>query len=118
MPSFVLSKLAPHVSEPDFVHEMLKNGKDPKDKLISHCSNHCTYWKDKLTKCETKLDQVIKVNPSKSCMYPRCNLVQIKFPVESYFVINPPNWPLLVIVIESKVIVVSANPPPIIMFPW
>lgn len=70
MPSFVLSKLAPHVSEPDFVHEMLKNGKDPKDKLISHCSNHCTYWKDKLTKCESKLDQVIKVNPSKSCMYP------------------------------------------------
>lgn len=70
MPSFVYSKFAPKVSEPEFVHEMLKHGKDPKDKLISHCSNYCTFWKDKLTKCESKLDQIIKVNPSKSCMYP------------------------------------------------
>ena len=35
---------------------MLKEGKDPKDKLIEHCKPYCTYWKDKLTRCEKKLE--------------------------------------------------------------
>jgi hypothetical protein len=40
----------------DFVEEMLKDGKDPKDKLINYCTPHCKYWKDKLTRCEMKLE--------------------------------------------------------------
>jgi hypothetical protein len=39
-----------------FVEEMLKDGKDPKDKLIEVCTPHCKYWKDKLTRCELKLE--------------------------------------------------------------
>lgn len=35
---------------------MLKEGKDPKDKLIEHCRPYCTYWKDKLERCEKKLE--------------------------------------------------------------
>lgn len=71
MPSFPSSKITPHLSkEPEYVQEMLKEGKDPKDKLIAECSPYCTYFKDKLTRCEMKLEQVIKLNPSKSCTYP------------------------------------------------
>lgn len=56
--------------EPEYVEEMLKNGKDPKDKLIQDCSPLCISWKNKLDRCEKKLDEVIKINPSKSCVYP------------------------------------------------
>lgn len=35
---------------------MLKEGKDPKDKLIEHCRPYCTFWKDKLERCEKKLE--------------------------------------------------------------
>lgn len=49
---------------------MLKEGKDPKDKLIEHCKPHCTYWKEKLSRCEKKLEAIIKINPTKSCLYP------------------------------------------------
>lgn len=35
---------------------MLKEGKDPKDKLIEACTPSCTFWKDKLTRCEMKLE--------------------------------------------------------------
>lgn len=35
---------------------MLKEGKDPKDLLIKDCEPHCLYWKDKLTRCELKLE--------------------------------------------------------------
>ncbi len=38
---------------------MLKEGKDPKDKLIEHCKPHCVYWKDKLSRCEKKLEYII-----------------------------------------------------------
>jgi ubiquinol-cytochrome c reductase subunit 6 len=49
---------------------MLKEGKDPKDKLIADCTPHCIYWKEKLTRCEKKLEKIIKINPTKSCLYP------------------------------------------------
>ena len=70
MPSFVYHKYLPNVKEPEFVEEMLQEGKDPKDKLIQHCSPHCEFWKEKLDRCEKKLEEVIKLNPSKNCMYP------------------------------------------------
>jgi len=56
--------------EPHYVHEMLKEGKDPKDRLIQDCTPLCTYWKDKLDRCEMKLEEVIKINPGKSCLPP------------------------------------------------
>ena len=45
MPSFVYSKLVPKIKEPEFVEHMLKEGKDPKDKLIQECQPHCEFWK-------------------------------------------------------------------------
>jgi len=69
MPSYPHALYMPKVKEPEFVHEMLKEGKDPKNKLIEHCKESCTHWKDKLTRCEMKLDEVVKLNPSKSCSY-------------------------------------------------
>ena len=64
MPTLVDPKLFPRVKEPgkffinqkEFVHEMLIEGKDPKDKLIEYCKPHCTHWKDKLSRCEKKLE--------------------------------------------------------------
>lgn len=38
---------------------MLKEGKDPKDKLIEYCKPNCTHWRDKLMRCEKKLEYVI-----------------------------------------------------------
>ena len=76
MPSFVDPKYTPTLNpEPSYVHEMLKEGKDPKDRLIEDCSKHCTYWKDKLERCESKLEHVLKLNPSKSCLYPSRDLI-------------------------------------------
>ncbi len=71
MPSFPLPKYIPTVKpEPEYVEEMLHNGQDPKDRLIADCNPLCEYWKDKLDRCELKLEQVLKLNPSKSCLYP------------------------------------------------
>ena len=71
MPSFADPKMMPKLKdEPEYVHQMLKDGKDPKDKLIQDCSPLCMHWKDKLTRCEKKLEKIIKVNPTKSCLYP------------------------------------------------
>jgi ubiquinol-cytochrome c reductase subunit 6 len=49
---------------------MIDQGKDPKDRLIEDCKPKCGYWKDKLTRCEIKLEKIIKINPTKSCLYP------------------------------------------------
>jgi hypothetical protein len=37
---------------------MLKDGKDPKDRLIQYCTPACTHWKDKLSRCEKKLEYI------------------------------------------------------------
>ena len=63
-------RLAPHVAKPDFVDKMLADGEDPKPLMINECKPHCVYWKEKLERCETQLVNIIKVNPTKSCMYP------------------------------------------------
>lgn len=49
---------------------ILDRGIDPKPLLIDFCSKQCIYQKEKLERCESKLDQVVKLNPSKSCLYP------------------------------------------------
>ena len=35
---------------------MIESGKDPKDRVIEDCKPKCHYWKDKLTRCEIKLE--------------------------------------------------------------
>jgi len=52
------------------VSEYLEKGQDPKPELMKLCEPLCTHWKNKLKRCETKLVDIIKVNPSKSCLYP------------------------------------------------
>ncbi len=49
---------------------VLDRGIDPKPILIDFCEPGCKYWKEKLERCESKLEYVLKVNPSKSCIYP------------------------------------------------
>ena len=49
---------------------MLERGIDPKPELMKLCEPMCVFWKQKLKRCETKLVDIIKVNPSKSCLYP------------------------------------------------
>ena len=63
-------RLAPHVAKPDFVDKMLADGEDPKPLMINECKPQCTFWKEKLERCERQLVDIIKVNPTKSCMYP------------------------------------------------
>ena len=71
MPSYVMKEYVPKLKvEPEYVHQMLKEGKDPKDRLIQDCTPLCTHWKEKLSRCESKLEDIIKINPSKSCLYP------------------------------------------------
>ena len=48
----------------------MATGSDPKAQLLEYCKPKCTHWKDKLSRCEKRLPMVIKVDPSKSCMYP------------------------------------------------
>lgn len=49
---------------------MLKDGEDPKPLVLDECKPQCDYWKQKLNRCETQLEDVVKVNPTKSCIYP------------------------------------------------
>ncbi len=49
---------------------MLDRNIDPKPELMKLCEPMCVFWKQKLQRCEQKLVEIIKVNPSKSCIYP------------------------------------------------
>ena len=64
------TRLEPHIAKPDYVDAMLKDAEDPKPRVKDECAKQCTFWKDKLTRCETQLEVVIKINPTKSCLYP------------------------------------------------
>ena len=63
-------RLEPHISKPDYVDKMLAEAEDPKPLVINDCMPQCTFWKDKLNRCEQQLEVVIKVNPTKTCIYP------------------------------------------------
>lgn len=63
-------KFAPHIAKPDYVDTMLKNAEDPKPEVKVECEKQCLFWKGKLTRCEQQLELVIKVNPTKTCLYP------------------------------------------------
>ena len=49
---------------------MLARGMDPKPMVLDFCKPQCIYWKEKLERCEAKLEIVIKTNPTKTCLYP------------------------------------------------
>lgn len=49
---------------------LLERGIDPKPMLMELCEPMCVFWKEKLQRCEKKLEKIIKVNPTKSCLYP------------------------------------------------
>ena len=64
------ARFAPHITKPTFVESMLAEGEDPKPQVLEDCKPHCTFWKEKLERCETQLVTIIKVNPTKTCLYP------------------------------------------------
>ena len=49
---------------------IMDRGADPKPMVLEFCKPLCIYWKEKLERCETKLATIIKINPTKTCMYP------------------------------------------------
>ena len=49
---------------------MILKGENPKELLLEECKPKCTYWKSKLERCEQKLVDIIKINPTKTCLYP------------------------------------------------
>mmetsp|Transcript_33050 Transcript_33050/g.32181 ORF Transcript_33050/g.32181 Transcript_33050/m.32181 type:complete len:100 (+) Transcript_33050:122-421(+) len=49
---------------------LLDRGADPKPLVLDFCKPLCTYWKEKLERCESKLQTIIKINPTKTCLYP------------------------------------------------
>ena len=55
---------------PDSNVSMLSRGVDPKPLLLEFCKPHWHYWKHKLERWEAKLAKVIKINPTKTCLYP------------------------------------------------
>ena len=63
-------ELTPEIPQPGYVQEMLSRGEDPKELLMEECKPKCTHWEQKLKRCEEKLEHVVKINPTKSCMYP------------------------------------------------
>ena len=72
MPGYTVDepRLHPHIAEPSYVKEMLKKGEDPKPMVLEACKPECTFFKAKLERCEAKLEHIIKVNPTKTCLYP------------------------------------------------
>ena len=63
-------RMAPTVPEGSYVKQMLKDGEDPKPLVLEECKPQCKMYKDKLTRCEDALEAIIKVNPTKTCLYP------------------------------------------------
>jgi ubiquinol-cytochrome c reductase subunit 6 len=49
---------------------MLARGIDPKPQVLEFCKPLCTYWEEKLQRCESKLASIVKINPTKTCIYP------------------------------------------------
>ena len=49
---------------------MISKGEDPKPDLLEECKPKCGHWKAKLERCEKQLEDIVKINPTKSCIYP------------------------------------------------
>ena len=67
---------APHVPHDQMagiqaeVKQDIANGEDPKPKVLAVCKPQCTFYWDKLKRCEAALEGIIKINPTKTCLYP------------------------------------------------
>ncbi len=48
---------------------MLQKGENPKELLLEECKPKCLHWKEKLERCEKQLETIVKINPTKSCVY-------------------------------------------------
>ena len=69
--SIYCSSMAPNsTTDVEFVKSKLASGEDPKPEVLEACKPQCEYWYAKLKRCETKLETVIKIDPTKTCMYP------------------------------------------------
>ena len=68
--SIYASSMAPSIAEPEYIKSKLAAGEDPKPEVLEQCKPQCEYWYAKLKRCETKLETVIKIDPTKTCMYP------------------------------------------------
>ena len=56
-------RLAPHLNKkPEYIDAMLKAGEDPKPLVLEDCKPQCTFWKEKLERCEQQLEVIVKVN--------------------------------------------------------
>merc|ERR1711935_734536 len=55
---------------PKMTTNMLERGEDPKELLIEFCRPQCTFWENKLKRCESALQNMVNADPTKSCMYP------------------------------------------------
>ena len=64
------TRLEPKIAEPSYVKSMIQAGENPKPMVLEECKPQCQMWKDKLTRCEGALEAIIKVNPTKTCLYP------------------------------------------------
>ena len=65
---------------------ILDRGVDPKPLVLEFCKPMCVYWKEKLERCEEKLQTIIKINPTKTCLYPMRDYVTcveacVRFPI-------------------------------------
>ena len=63
-------RYCPTIPEQPYIATMIKEGEDPKPLVIEKCKPQCVLWKEKLERCETQLEKIIKVNPTKTCLYP------------------------------------------------
>ena len=61
---------APAIEAQDYIAPMIAEGEDPKPRVIEECKKECVHWREKLERCEVQLEHIIKVNPTKSCLYP------------------------------------------------
>ena len=48
---------------------MIKDGEDPKPLLLEECKPMCKHYHDRLNRCEAALEHIIKINPTKTCLY-------------------------------------------------
>ena len=55
---------------PDSNVSMLSRGVDPKPLFLEFWKPHWHYWKNRLERWEAKLAKVIKINPTKTWLYP------------------------------------------------
>ena len=64
------TRYTPTIPDQAYIGTMLKEGEDPKPLVLEKCKPQCTHWKGKLERCEAALEKIIKINPTKTCLYP------------------------------------------------